>query len=204
MIAPSLLLALVLLALSLPLFVHSQPADDDFARQRQEMLNRERRVILNNDGCDVLYYPADREITPENLLDLRTTPLAGSHVDTLFYCTISSGFGFFTHNTQVGSVLDRDVPGHFGRDHQVNASVPLIEQGTDSLQVMVDFCRENDMEIFWSMRMNDTHDGSHRPEAPYPLFSPIKEQHPEWLMGTFESRPRHASWSSVDYTHPPK
>ena len=174
---------------------------DNLQKQRKEMLNRKRRVILNNDGCDVLYFPSDKQITPDNLLALRTKALAGTQVDTLFYCTISAGFGCFTHNTKEGIVLDWDVPGQFGKD-AVNATGPLIKQGKDSLQIMVDFCRANHMEIFWSMRMNDTHDGAHRPDAPYPLFSPIKTQHPEYTLGAYDNRPKYGRWSGVDYSRP--
>jgi hypothetical protein len=179
----------------------SQLTLEQLRQARKEAVERRRRVILNNDGCDVLYFPADREITPENLLELRTSPLVGSHVDTIFYCTISSGFGYFTHDTKVGSVLDTDVAGQFGRN-DVNATRPLIEQGTDALKVMVDFCRAHGIEIFWSMRMNDTHDAGHRPDRPYPLFSPVKQKHPEYLIGSMEDRPKHAAWTAVDYTHP--
>lgn len=30
--------------------------------------------------------------------------------------------------------------------------------GRDNLQIQLDFCREQEMEGFWSLRMNDTHD----------------------------------------------
>ena len=46
------------------------------------------------------------EAPPEALLDCRTTPLLGSQVDSIFYCTWNSGFSFFTHNTKVGQVFD--------------------------------------------------------------------------------------------------
>lgn len=174
-------------------------AQDEFETQRREMHNRQRRVILNNDGCDCLYFPKSQEITPENFLELRTTALAGTHVDTVFYCTISSGFSNFTHNTQVGNILDKSFDPN-ARDHNITRQ--LIDQGNDCLKLVVDFCHANDMECFWSMRMNDTHDGAHRPDAPYPLFPPLKEQHPEWLVGEYGKKPRYSSWTSVDYTVP--
>ena len=37
---------------------------------------------MNNDGCDVLYFPKDEKATVEAFLAKRTTPLAGTHVGT--------------------------------------------------------------------------------------------------------------------------
>ena len=195
----------IAVALCLPAAFGSaqQPDDKDaFAQQRRKLAHRTRRIILNNDGCDVLYFPKGRDVTPEDLLDLRTSPLVGSHVDTVFYCTISSGFSHFTHNTRVGEVLRRNVGEELNVSGKVNITDALIAQGTDSLRIMVEFCHENNMEIFWSMRMNDTHDGAHRPEKPYPLFPTLKYEHPEYLIGSLDNRPKHGAWTSVDYTLP--
>ncbi|MCX6991991.1 MAG: hypothetical protein NT011_02490 [Kiritimatiellaeota bacterium] len=186
-----------------------EPSKEELATiraERREMAHRARRIIFNNDGCDAFYFPGAQKVTPENLLAIRTAPFLGSQVDTLAYCTISSGFGFFTHNTKAGNILDREpaqwlTNEPYAKD-KINATRPLIAQGTDTLKVMVDFCHTNNIEIFWSMRMNDTHDYSHTPEAPFILFSPIKQQHPEYLMGTYQNRPKHGYWSAVDYTHP--
>ncbi len=174
-------------------FGQATNSDDPFVAQRRALAHKERKLILNNDGCDVLYFPPNKEVTVENLLDLRTTPLAETQVDTLFYCSISSGFSYFTHNTQAGTILEHDI------GDQRNITRDLIEMGTDALQVMVDFCHEHEMECFWSFRMNDTHDGAHRPDKPYPLFPPLKEQHPEYLIGSFDKRPKHGSYTSVNY-----
>jgi hypothetical protein len=71
---------------------------------RRELARRPRRVIMNNDGCDVLYFPNAEKATTEAFLAKRTTPLAGTQVDAIAFCPTSSGFGFFTHNTKVGTV----------------------------------------------------------------------------------------------------
>ena len=165
-------------------------------QQRQAVVQNRRRILFDNDGCDAAYFPVDREATPQNLLDIRTTPLAGSHVDALFYCTICSGFGLFTFDTRQGEVLTRNMP------DRKNITADLLAQGTDPLKVMSAFCRENGLELFWSMRMNDTHDAAHRPEKPHPLWPQLKEDHPEFLIGSRAAPPKHGAWSSVDYTHP--
>jgi hypothetical protein len=174
-------------------------SSDDLGRQRRELAHRQRRIILNNDGCDGLYFPKNQEPTAEDFLALRTSPLADSQVDAVFYCTISAGFGNFTHRTQVGHRLVRQVAEELDIPGKRNLTQTLIDRGTDPLQLVTDWCHAHGKECFWSMRMNDTHDAAHRPAKPYPLFPPLKVEHPEWLVGALDRVPRHGPWSSVDY-----
>jgi len=71
----------------------------------------------------------------------------------------------------------------------------------DPLQIMVDFCHKKNLEIFWSFRMNDTHDawGSWYGDL---LFPPLKKDHPDWLTGSKTNRPKHGGWSAMDFGHP--
>ncbi len=180
----------------------AEPQNDAFLQKRRELRLRKRRVILNNDGCDCLYFPKDLKPTPENFLARRTSPLAGSHVDAVFYCTISSGFSNFTHATKVGHILTRQVGDELNVAGKRNVTQALIDQGTDPLKLVQDWCHENGLECFWSFRMNDTHDGAHRPTKEYPLFPKLKAAHPEYMIGTYRKRPRHGSWTSVNYALP--
>lgn len=189
------LLCIALLCLAAEAFAQAA-APEAFIRQRHELAHRQRRIILNDDGNEVIYYPKDLPVTAENLLARRTSPLIGSQVDTLFYCPISAGFSYFTHDTKVGTVLEHPI---FGSN---NIARTLIDQGTDALRMVVDFGHAHNIEVFFSMRMNDTHDAAHTPENPYPLFPPLKAQHPEWLIGTRDNRPPYAQWSAVDYARP--
>jgi hypothetical protein len=68
---------------------------------------------------------------------------------------------------------------------------------------MVDFGHQHGIEVFWSMRMNDTHDGSRTDYGPV-MFraNRLKQEHPEWLIGSKESPPRYGAWSAVDYGVP--
>jgi hypothetical protein len=154
---------------------------------------------MNNDGCDVLYFPQDEPATVERFLAKRTTPLAGTHVDAIAFCPTSSGFSYFTHDTKVGTLLKRS--GHeFGLQPGTrNIAAELIDQGTDCLQAVIDFGQQHDIETFWSMRMNDTHDAAHHPDKPYFLFPPLKQEHPDWLVGEHVKRTPYGRWSSVDY-----
>ncbi len=164
---------------------------EQMRKLRKEAAQRRRRLIFNNDGDEPVYQC--KEPTVEALLKARTTGLAGTNVDSIFYCTWSSGFGMFTHHTKIGEVFTcKNKP--FNR----NLTQEFMEQGIDPLQVMVDFCRDNGIEIFWSMRMNDVHDGS------YPDMVPQwKKDHPRLLFGSRDKRPPAIGdgrvWSGVNY-----
>ncbi len=56
---------------------------DELREQRSALAHQPRRIIANNDGCDVLYFPGDAELTTESFLAQRTTALAGKHVTPL-------------------------------------------------------------------------------------------------------------------------
>lgn len=168
--------------------------------ERVRLAERARRLIMNNDGCDCLYFPGGQEVTEENFLKLRTSGLADTHVDSIFYCTISSGFGNFTHDTKVGHILAEPLPAFYRDAGKLNIAGELISSGTDPLRIVTDFAHGKGMECFWSMRMNDTHDVAHTPENPYYLFPALKKDHPEWLISDFKNPPPHGRWSSVNYS----
>ena len=164
--------------------------------QRQQAAARQRRVIFNNDGNEPVYLC--KTTSPEELLSFRTTPLAGSHVDAIFYCTWSSGFGMFTHFTKVGQIFTTRE-GRFTN----NCMPEFIEKRIDPLQVLVEFAHSNRMELFWSFRMNDTHDGSPTDYGPI-MFraNKLKQAHPEWLIGSINKRPKYGVWSAADFGVP--
>ena len=162
---------------------------------RKEAANRQRRIIFNNDGNEPVYLC--KGTTAEELLSYRTTPLLGSQVDSLFYCTWSSGFGLFTHDTKVGQVF-ATKEGLFAN----NRTPELLAAGTDPLRVMTDFGQKHGLEVFWSFRLNDTHDGSIRDYGPI-MFqaNQLKVEHPEWLIEQAGNKPKFGAWSAVDFTH---
>ena len=172
-----------------------QARRDRMREQRREAAHRQRRIIFNNDGDDVLAY-AD-EPTAEALLKVRTSPLLGSQADAVFYCTTQT-FGMSLHNSRVTQIqTSREEV------YAKNIVPDLIAQDTDALRIMVDFCHSNGMEAFWSMRMNDVHDGDPRYTYMFPRF---KQEHPEYLFGTLENRPTAIRdsriWAGVDYAQP--
>ncbi len=171
----------------------SRPDDAAWKRLHQQAVNRQRRLIFNNDGNEPVYYC--KEATAAELLRSRTSALAGSQVDSIFYCTWSSGFGLFTHNTKVGQVFNtREAM------FESNRTQEFLDKGIDPLQVMVEFAHQHGMELFWSMRMNDTHDGSKADYGPV-MFraNRLKQEHPDWLIGSKDKPPRYGAWSAVDF-----
>lgn len=176
---------------------HAVPAAQTSLKAwRKAAVDRQRRIIFNNDGCEPVMFmkhPAAQE-----LLDLRTAPLAGSQVDSIFECTISSGFSLFTHFTKIGQLFTT-TEGRFA-NNQISA---LAERGIDPLKIKVQFCTQNNIEIFWSMRMNDTHDGAHADYGPI-MFraNKLKNEHPEFLLGTRDAPPKFGAWTAVNYSRP--
>lgn len=160
---------------------------EELKLRRRRAAHRRRRIIFNNDGNDVLHC---EDGTREAFLEARTTGLAGTHVDTISYCTTcSGGFNRFSHNTKVAEfdLIRR-------QDMEDKVTAKFIEQGTDALGVMVDWCRKNGIEIFWSLRMNDTHDAN----AEWKV-SRLKRDHPEYLLGSLGERQKYGRHTSVDY-----
>lgn len=170
--------------------------------QRRELAHRPRRIVFNNDGCDALYFKRDAAFSVQAFLDARTTAVADTQVDAISYCTISSGFGQFTHDTKAGALLTRQSADYGIQPTMRNITADLIAAGTDSLRAVLDYGHAHGMEVWWSMRMNDTHDAAHRPDQPYLLYPDLKVRHPEWLVGDWEQRTPYGRWSSVDYAVP--
>ncbi len=154
---------------------------------RKKAAARQRRIIFNNDGGE-----PTRVISAHRckiFFDARTTPLVGTKVDSIFYCSKSSGFGVFTHFTKIGDIFT-GTEGIF-----VNNQIPeMLRLGLDPLKILVDYCKEKKIELFWSMRMNDTHDGASAEYGPI-MFraNTIKNKHPEYLMGTIDKKPKHGA-----------
>ena len=98
--------------------------------------HRKRRIILNNDGDDCLAAKQGGAPTAiEEFLKQRTSPLVGSQVDAVFYCG-GRCFGSVLHRTDVAENL-ADHGKRLCRDTLLRH---LLDQGTDPLQVMLDFC----------------------------------------------------------------
>lgn len=149
---------------------------------------KSRRVIMNNDGNDSR---RAKEKTRQAFMESRTTPLAGTHVDAIFYC--DGIWGTFTHRSPTADL-------RAGSDKSyLEWAVDLIKDGgPDPLGSIIDFGHKNDIEVFWSLRMNDTHDS-----ADPSMLSPWKKKHSELLVGKHKNRKKYTGgarrWSAADY-----
>jgi len=168
---------------------------------------RNRRIIFNNDGDDVNVAETPHDVHVglmtrtegeliDDFLNARIRPLVGTQVNSYWYATTYDGLTF-SHHTKLGGFLDRET------------SKELIDKyGRDNLETQVDFSHKNDMEVFWSLRMNDDHDSMpiHKRRWKYGL-APFKQEHPEYMMGDqhdwqkYPKGPRHG-WSRVDFSFP--
>ena len=166
---------------------------------RNEAKNK-KRFIYNNDGNDVYKgyanYPGPFDasgldgstINTENFLKPRSYGLEDTQVTTVFYCT-----GVFNnyHHTTTGVT-----------DTRYRDWAPRLKEftGKDSLETMVDYIHSIDKEIFWSMRVNDTHD--YNGEESH--ITPWKQEHLDYLMYRKADLPKMRygdnRWSAVDFT----
>ena len=187
------MLAAVAMALSPAAFAQDAPEKgsislEDLRKERTVLAHKKRRILMNNDGNEPVFKA--REVSRKALLDPRTTALAGTQVDTIFYAS-SHGFSVVTHESKVGTVWSYKGEG------SRNLTPDFIKAGLDPLRVFREFTRENGIELFWSFRVNDTHDAG-RPQ----VFAntPFKTRNPHLLMGTKEDPALvRGSWSAVDY-----
>ncbi len=166
---------------------------DALRQARREAAHRKRRMIFNNDGDDVIY--TKKAPTAEALLALRTAPLVGSQVDSIFYSN-SMCFGHALHQSQVMEPFLSTE--YIFKD---NGLPQLLQRGIDPIRVMVDFGRQHGLEVFWDLRMNDTHDAGLDGYGPY-LLPKLKHDHPEYLVGTAGKQPKYGTWSSVNFAVP--
>jgi len=175
--------------------IGSEPAKittmEELREERRRLANRPRRILWNNDGNDALRAGTP---TPHAMLLLRNYPTAVSQVDTIFYCPWKVGIVNTTRRTEIGYPFT-----YTGGNFTGNTTGQLHALGTDPLQVTVEFARRHDLEVFWSLRMNDTHDIE--PDFPAVAFV-HKAQHPEYLIGSDDDRPFRGRWTAWDYAHP--
>ncbi len=173
---------------------------------------RQRRIIYNNDGDDVIEARSGVEHEHDvagamtvratgdmlqDFLDARSTPLIGTQVDSNWFASCMAGLTF-SHHTKLGGFYGKGIP------------LELVEKyGRDSLQVQLDFSHEHGLEAAWCLRMNDPHDsfpmGSRR--WTYGLAK-FKRDHPQYMMGTegdWEKYPRghpRCYWTKMDFAIP--
>ena len=61
-------------------------SDVQWNKMKQDLLNKPRRVFLDNDGCDAINFPANKEVTLENFYDMMMSPMIGCQIRCPCYC----------------------------------------------------------------------------------------------------------------------
>ena len=186
-------LALALVVLSGEMAMAGPAESPELAAQRQEMKTRKRCLIYNNDSGDI--YPTGAN-TPDGFLAVRMKPVLDTQVDSVFYCTGATTM--FSHQAKVGEVYGKYVTsGDLAKNIE-----GLKAAGTDALELAVKFCHENELEIFFTHRINDIHDSMD--SCSFEL-STWKREHPEYCLGKREDRDKYNLedprywWSSLDF-----
>ena len=177
-----------------PLILTVAANESEYQRIKAAALAKPRRVIADNDGCDVTQYPYSRcqDTSITAITNLWLSHFKDTEIDVVSYCPYGVGMQL--------STLSHATEMHFqkatGRGNK-NLVPELLAQGTDSLRIATEFCRKHQMEIFVNMRVNDTHD-----QWFADLLSETKKKHPEYLFGTSESKPKYGAWCGFDFAHP--
>ena len=75
---------------------------------RRKAAHRQRRIIYNNDGCDIRGWSS---VTPEQYLARRMQHIADTQVDSLFWCPGHTTV--VTHPSQVAETFDNVISDSF-------------------------------------------------------------------------------------------
>jgi len=146
------------------------------------------RLIVDDDG-DLVFTEA--AAGPESFLEQRLYPLDAVDVKSVAWCimwgiAVGKGQTSYWQTQQLG--------------------IPLNSAIADPTPVMTEAARRLGMEVFASIRMNDTHDAFDKPHGR--LDYPLKLEHPEWLLGDesrkgdFKAAPEALMWSGLDFEVP--
>ena len=162
-------------------------------RQRAAAASRSRRIIYNNDSGDI--YPAGAD-TPAGFLAQRMEATQNSQVESVFYCTGATTM--FSHLARVGETY-----GEFVTTQGLGDNIERLKAaGHDVLDLVIEFCRDEGLEVFFTHRINDIHDSM--ASCNFEL-SRWKREHPEYCLGRPEAMgkydlndPRYW-WSALDF-----
>lgn len=163
----------------------------DLAAQREKLKKRPRPLIYNNDSGDI--YPAGAN-TVDGFYAQRMNATIGSNVNTVYYCTGATVM--FNHLAKVGETY-----GQYCGDMPIKKNIAALKAaGHDVLDLVIQFCRKHDKEIFFTHRINDIHDSM---ESCAFELSTWKREHPQyWICEkglTKDLNDPKFWWSSLDF-----
>ena len=184
--------------LALPVLAAEPRESAKLAGVREQMKSRNRRLIYNNDGCDVF----SNANTPDKFLSNRMTSVPGTQVDTVFYCTGATIM--FSHDAKVGETYGKwEDTGNWGSDVGGNCAA-LIASGKDTLTLVVEYCKRNSLEVFFTHRINDIHDSLTGGNVELATW---KRDNPQFLMskqadqGKYSGADTRYWWSAFNFEH---
>ena len=159
---------------------------------RRKAAWRSRPLIVDDDG-DLVYDTQTLE-GPEAFQSLRLEDYRESGVNSVAWCMM---WGIARQGATPTRYWQTQMKG-----------VPFQENLPDPTPAVEHFCRENEIEVFGSIRMNDCHDAF---GLPFPkLVYPLKVAHPEMLLGNESHRGEGpeagleaAMWSGLNFEHEP-
>jgi len=130
----------------------------------------ERRFIMNNDGGTLVGPSMETPLGTEGLVRLTIDPLRDTQINTLYWTLGTDPYmgweyhrlsDIYSHSTKLGTRwgVDRDKFETAGLWRIYNNTQDLIDKGTDPPKVVIEYGHKAGLEVFLSMRINDTHDG---------------------------------------------
>ncbi len=152
------------------------------------------RLILCNDGGTLVAPTMEAPIGAEGLARLAIDPLRDTQVDTLYWQLGTDPYlGTPTHRLSDHYSHDTAVGPRWGQDRSPFTTASnwriyenarqMSESGADPAAVIIERGHRAGLEVFLSMRVNDVHDLRLPGGLDDPLMSPMKRDHPEWLLG---------------------
>ncbi|MEO9965634.1 MAG: hypothetical protein ABJF11_07595 [Reichenbachiella sp.] len=160
--------------------------EENLKEKRREFAYKKRRIIVNNDGLDIK--KRNEDDVGSDFINKRISGLAGKQVDAISYCT--GVLDSYTHKSNLSQLR---VVNKLGTPY---LSQELLDQGTDALEEVIKFGKSNQIDIFWSFRMNDTHDSG---TGGY--LSQWKQDHLDLLLGEKGGKFEYGgkAWAALNY-----
>lgn len=152
------------------------------------------RLILCNDGGTLVAPTMEAPIGAEGLARLAIDPLRDTQVDTLYWQLGTDPYlgtpthrlsDHYSHDTAVGPRWgEAGKPFSTASNWRIYTNArQMSDAGADPAAVVIEHGHRAGLEVFLSMRVNDVHDLRLPGGLDDPLMSPMKRDHPDWLLG---------------------
>jgi len=162
------------------------------AAQAQEKSSR--RLIMGYCGTSLQAADMEAPIGVDGLVRQSIEPLRGTLVDTVYWqLNTDPYFGslshhltdWFSHDTRIGPRWGegRASFNTAGEWRIYENAREMMATGTDPVRVVIEHGRRAGLDVFLSLRFNDGHDHRLPGGLDDPNMSPMKRQHPDWLLG---------------------